>query len=133
MNFKGIKQEIYRVGRVLNQQERGYVDNLASEFKRLGERKTPIKFHGPDHTKARRFFLRKVCTLGLQSVHTPYKLCQDIVGKLKEYTGLDDKKICVLFNIEFVEVLIYDFGVKPENIYFFADHEAELVSAVGLY
>jgi hypothetical protein len=56
-----------------------------------------------------------------------------MLGKLSENTDLKSKKIAVLFNLEFVETLIYDFGVSIEQITFFADNPTELVSAAGLY
>lgn len=58
---------------------------------------------------------------GLQNIHTPFTLCNEIVGKLSEYCSLSGKTICVLFNLEFVEVLVKDFGVLPSQITFIAD------------
>lgn len=122
-----IENEIQRASNALNHVERQYVKQLVQDFSKY-------QFHGKKHTKARRFFLRKVLTIGLQNVHTPYALCEEILGKLKDTAGeFSDKTFCVLFNLEFVEVLIYNFGVKPEQICFFADDPAEYMSAVGLY
>lgn len=58
---------------------------------------------------------------GLQNVHTPYDLCDEIVGKLGEHCDLEYKSICVLFNLEFLDVLIKDYGVSPSQITFIAD------------
>ena len=59
---------------------------------------------------------------GIQSKHTPYDFCKDVILQLQ----IADKKICVLFNTEFVDVLINDFNVKPENIYFLTDSDVKL-------
>ena len=57
----------------------------------------------------------------LQNVFTPYDICHDIISKLHSYSGkFGDRTICVL-NLEFAEVLIYDFGVKKENVWFVTD------------
>ena len=64
---------------------------------------------------------------GLQGVHTSFKLCYDIVSKLESTSGIDLKNssICVLFNLEFVDVLVRDFGVPGKNITFVADSATE--------
>jgi hypothetical protein len=56
----------------------------------------------------------------LQNVHTPFSLCYNIIGKLKEYTSLEDKTFLCL-NMEWIEILIANYGVKPENIWFVTD------------
>lgn len=56
----------------------------------------------------------------LQNVHTPFDLVYNIIGKLNEYTELKDKTFCV-FNLEFIEVLCYDFNVPLEKIWFITD------------
>lgn len=56
----------------------------------------------------------------LQNIHTPFNLCSEIVLKLKESTCLQDKTFCI-FNLEFAEILIYDFSVARENIWFLTD------------
>ena len=61
-------------------------------------------------------------SVNLQNVFTPYDLCYDIVRKLESYTGFKDKTFCV-FNLEFAEVLCYDFGVQMEKIWFVTDCE----------
>lgn len=56
----------------------------------------------------------------LQNIHTPYSLCLEMIEKLKENTDLADKDFLV-FNLEFVEVLLYDFGVAKERVWFVTD------------
>jgi hypothetical protein len=59
----------------------------------------------------------------LQNVFTPYNLCYDMVRKLDSYSvGFVGKTFCV-FNLEFAEVLCYDFGVARESIWFITDSE----------
>ena len=58
---------------------------------------------------------------GDQNVHTPFDLCYEIVSKLSEYTNPKECFILVLFNVEWIPVLIEDFGVNPEKITFVAD------------
>jgi len=61
-----------------------------------------------------------------QENHTPYDFCEKMISK----TYLTNKTILVLFNIEFVEVLVHKFGVLSKDITFLADCrlEAELAS-----
>ena len=56
----------------------------------------------------------------LQNIHTPFDLCYSIIERLKGYTDFEDKEFCV-FNLEFIEVLCYDFGVPLEKIWFLTD------------
>jgi len=56
-----------------------------------------------------------------QSFHTPYDLCEKMILK----TDVKGKSILVLFNIEFVKVLIEKFGVHSNNITFLADCRLE--------
>ena len=59
-----------------------------------------------------------------QKHHTPYLLCNEIILQLAEHTDSsfwDDSNILVLYNVEFIYNLIYEFGVKPENITFWSD------------
>src|ERR1035437_10320973 len=58
----------------------------------------------------------------LQTVHTPYSLCKSMISKLKEYCDFTDKKFLVL-NLEFVEVLMYDFDVDRSCIWYVTDCE----------
>ena len=70
----------------------------------------------------------------LQSIHTPFKLCHDIILKLTEFTSLDNLTFCC-FNIEWVEVLVEDFGVPAKNIWFVTDCEAKgkVIKECGRY
>src|ERR1035437_2146280 len=56
----------------------------------------------------------------LQYVYTPKPLCIEMVGKLAEATTLTGKYI-LTFNLEFIEVLVYYYDVKRENIGFITD------------
>ena len=56
-----------------------------------------------------------------QSFHTPYDLCEKMISK----TNVSNKSILVLFNIEFLEVLIHKFGILSKNITFLADCRLE--------
>lgn len=59
--------------------------------------------------------------VNLQNVFTPHKLCYDMVGKLMEsMVDFKNKTFCV-FNLEFAEVLRYDFGVPLEWMLFVTD------------
>jgi 16S rRNA G966 N2-methylase RsmD len=48
-------------------------------------------------------------------------------------TSLEDKKILVLFNIEFLQVLVEERKINPENIYYIADNELEYLSAIKIF
>lgn len=68
---------------------------------------------------------RDICSrtdfaLNRQNVHTPYSLCLEMVDQLERSTVLSDKTF-LTFNLEFIEVLCYDCGVKKENIWFLTD------------
>jgi hypothetical protein len=53
------------------------------------------------------------------SVFTPETLVNELLSKLDD---LPNKKIMVLFNVEFVVSLIYTYKVNPVNITFYSDH-----------
>lgn len=72
-----------------------------------------------------RELIKKMMQRGQQNVHTPYYLCKQMIGKLSESCDIKNSKIAVLFNVEFVETLITDFGVNPANIIMFADDKVE--------
>ena len=61
----------------------------------------------------------------------PTPLC--IVRKMLDKTSLEDKKILVLFNIEFLQVLVEERKINPENIYYIADNELEYLSAIKIF
>lgn len=56
----------------------------------------------------------------LQNVHTPFDLVKDILDKLRESVDFADKTFLV-FNLEFIESLVYDYGVPLEKIWFMTD------------
>ena len=56
-----------------------------------------------------------------------------IVRKMLDKTSLDDKKILVLFNIEFLQVLVEERKINPENIYYIADNDLEYLSAIKIF
>jgi len=70
--------------------------------------------------------------LNSQNVFTPYDLCYDIIRKLESKTDLIDKDI-LIFNLEFAEILIHDFGVSPERIAFWTDCDEKRKFAQLMY
>lgn len=56
-----------------------------------------------------------------------------IVRKMLDKTSLDDKKILILFNIEFLQVLVEERKINPENIYYIADNDLEYLSAIKIF
>jgi len=72
--------------------------------------------------------IKKRCEFddSVQKHHTPWKLCREIILQLVEYTDSkfwDKPDILVMFNLEFVHILISEFDVNPENITFTSDSE----------
>lgn len=66
-------------------------------------------------------FEKKFNASNLQNVKTPRFLINKMIDKV---SVLENKKILVMFNFEFIDALIFEYNVKPENIYFVADcHE----------
>lgn len=96
-----------------------------------------LKWMLSDQKKRRRFI--KECLLrGVQNVHTPFSLCSEMIGKLKENLEKDGKNIkeqrlFVICNVEFVEVLVHDFDVPPQNISFFGDSKTEAIFTKKVY
>ena len=89
-----------------------------------------ISLLGEEGKDIRRAFIKECASHGQQSVHTSFVLAGEMISKLKEYSELDfvelaNRNIAVLFNSEFVEVLISDYKVPAENITFFADSKTE--------
>ena len=82
----------------------------ASLYNRLGN---GVTFEGPN----------------LQNEHTPYDLCYDIIKKLETTSDGIQGNILVLFNLEFVEVLVYDYGIESERITFVTDCSRKAKSA----
>lgn len=56
-----------------------------------------------------------------------------IVHKMVDKTSLDDKKILVLFNIEFLQALVEERKIDPKNIYYIADNELEYLGAIKIF
>lgn len=56
----------------------------------------------------------------LQNVHTPRALVNEILSKV-EINSTD--KVLVLFNLEFVVSLVYDYNIQSDNITFYSDHD----------
>ena len=82
----------------------------ASLYNRLGN---GVTFEGPN----------------LQNEHTPYDLCYDIIKKLETTSDGIQGNILVLFNLEFVEVLVYEYGIESERITFVTDCSRKAKSA----
>jgi len=62
---------------------------------------------------------------GGHDVHTPKGLVEEIFSKIE----LENRTVLVLFNIEFVISLVYTYGVSPENITFYSDHDNKTLMA----
>lgn len=60
---------------------------------------------------------------------TPFEIIRKMVSK----TSLNDKHILVLFNIEFLHILIDEQGVNPQDITFIADNHIEKLSANKIF
>jgi hypothetical protein len=60
---------------------------------------------------------------------TPFEIIRKMVSK----TSLNDKHILVLFNIEFLHVLIDEQGVSPQHITFIADNKIEKLCANKIF
>ena len=56
-----------------------------------------------------------------------------IVRKMADKTDLDQKNILVLFNIEFLEVLVFERHISPDRIYYIADNAVEKKVAETVY
>lgn len=78
-----------------------------------------------ESTKGFRKKLSEICSRkdfpnNRQNVHTPYELCQEMIDRLEKSTELHDKNFLTM-NLEFVEVLIYDYGVDRTKIWCIID------------
>lgn len=56
-----------------------------------------------------------------------------VVRKMVDKTEVQNKKILVLFNIEFLEVLVNEKKVNPSDIYYIADNHLEMQTAKQVY
>lgn len=89
-------------------------------------------------TQRRRRYISECLRMGQQNVHTPFSLCSEMIGKLKENLekegkNIKEQQIFVVCNVEFVEVLVHDFNVSAANIEFFADSKAEAAFTRRIY
>jgi Eco57I restriction-modification methylase len=78
-------------------------------------------------------FYRGEPTDGLQNVHTPFDLCHQMLTKLSEFVDLKRQNILVMFNLEFLDVLIHDFKIHPINITFLTDSPLKAQAAREWY
>jgi hypothetical protein len=60
---------------------------------------------------------------------TPFSL----VRKMVEKTTIENKKILVLFNIEFLQVLIEEKNVNRKDVVFIADNELEYLTGLNIF
>ena len=76
-------------------------------------------------------FFKWVSGLGShwQENPTPFEIIRKMVSK----TSLNNKHILVLFNIEFLHILIDEQGVNPQDITFIADNHIEKLSANKIF
>ena len=75
-------------------------------------------------------FLKTEKTLfaGSHNVYTPQPLIEEILNQI----DLKNKSILVMFNVEFVISLVYNYQVDPSKITFYADHENKIKIAKRL-
>ena len=76
-------------------------------------------------------FFKWVSSFGKHWQENPTPL--SIVRKMVDKTDLDQKNILVLFNIEFLEVLVFERHMSPDRIYYIADNELEKKVAETVY
>ncbi len=62
----------------------------------------------------------------IQKHHTPWSICGDLIGELNEIMKneektLQDSKVLVIFNLEFVWTLIEKYQISPSSITFMSD------------
>jgi hypothetical protein len=67
---------------------------------------------------------------GSHDAYTPNTIVDNIISQL----NLSNKTILVLYNVEFVIGLVYNFNVDPSNIVFYSDHvnKAKIVQQLGV-
>lgn len=76
-------------------------------------------------------FFNTISDLGNHWQKNPTPL--PVVYRMLEKTSILDKKILVLFNIEFLQVLVEEQKINPKNIYFIADNELEYLCAIKIF
>lgn len=64
-----------------------------------------------------------------QSYSTPVEAVHQMTSK----TSLENKKILILFNVEFIDVLIRDYSVYPSNLTFISDNMREFQFVKNFY
>ena len=84
-----------------------------------------------NNSEERFSFFKWVSNIGThwQKNPTPYSVIRQMINK----TSLQNKKILVIFNIEFLHVLIEEQGVNPQDITFIADNHIEKLSANKIF
>jgi len=80
-----------------------------------------------------RALMKHLAMGGLQTVHTPFPLCHKIVGQLSDSVDLTTANILVMFNPEFLPILITDYGVSPSNITFASDASMKSLISKDMY
>lgn len=56
----------------------------------------------------------------LQNVHTPFDLCNEMIERAERYAPLHGQTH-LTFNIEFLDVLLYNYKIEAERIWFITD------------
>ena len=63
---------------------------------------------------------------GVHTIHTPLKVVREMVeSAFNEKQPNENSSILVLFNVEFVFSLVYNFGIEFKQITFFSDHQSK--------
>lgn len=63
---------------------------------------------------------------GVHTIHTPLNVVREMVeSAFNEQQPSEDSSILVLFNVEFVFSLVYNFGIEFKQITFFSDHQSK--------
>ena len=82
----------------------------------LAKHENFYNFHG-EYPKESQFFE------GAHTIHTPASVVRGMVeGVFGEQQPHENSSILVLFNVEFVFSLVYNFGIEFKQITFFSDH-----------
>jgi hypothetical protein len=97
----------------------------------------------PQHWKQREAFLQQEPIIkgivnkkqmALQTVHTPFSLCEEMIRKLTEYIGAYPKDLKILvYNVEFLDIL-YRMGIMWNNeIWFVNENPQQIQFARDIY
>ena len=63
---------------------------------------------------------------GSHTIHTPASVVRGMIeGVFDEHQPSENSSILVLFNVEFVFSLVYNFGIEFKQITFFSDHQSK--------